>query len=135
MVRGPAWREGLVVNLGGFVTRTGDHPMCSHTGDMDPVRVSILISLLTAVAVVVLAARLTPDYSNRPFLATLLDGLRHRDRGPHLGVIAAARRELREVDRTEDDLEGFFRATLTDAPAYVGTEEIVDGLRGRRARV
>ncbi len=107
--------------------------MSSHTGEMDPIRVSLLISLLAAVAVVVLAARLTPDYSNRPFLATLLDGLRHR--GPHLGVIAAARRELRDASRTDDDLEGFFRATLTTAPAYVGTEEIVDGLRGRRARV
>ncbi len=64
------------MNLGGFATGTGDHPMSSHTGEMDPIRVSLLISLLAAVAVVVLAARLTPDYSNRPFLATLLDGLR-----------------------------------------------------------
>lgn len=102
---------------------------------MDPVRVSILISLLTAVAVVVLAARLTPDFSSRPFLATLADGLRHRGAGPHLGVLAAARRELRDAGRVDDDLEGFLRATLTTAPAYVGTEEIVDGLRGRRARI
>lgn len=95
---------------------------------MAPVVVGILVALLTALVVLVVAARVSSTRSGgaREFLADLRGGLR-RDRGG--GMLAGLRQEMAEVAEVESgSVDDLFAVGRPDDRDYVRADELVQTL-------
>lgn len=104
---------------------------------MAPILTWIVVALVTALVVMAVAGTTSGAQRRgvRSFVADVRDGLRRREPGPSVGILASARRELAEAAEAEGTLDDIFRVGQTPRAAYVEVGELARPLAGATRRL